>query len=121
MKKLLIAIALFGLNAQSATAASYRCSDEKTVLANFALSPVGSTVNLVVHSEGTKNQSYTGVCSSEEGAIELSLICQIMVSTDVRYEVRLYSIGGPDLFGSVTRWTMEGQGQQKHLPCRKTR
>ena len=50
MKNLLIVLSLFGLYAQFANAAPYRCSDEKTYLASFAISPASSKVNLVVKS-----------------------------------------------------------------------
>ncbi len=59
--------------------------------------------------QGDSYESHT--CGQEEGAIEASYACSFFSSTDSGYSVRIASIGSAALYGSVTPWTMTGEGK----------
>ncbi len=120
--KHLIVLALINSSAISAFAAkNIICVDKQfqdaTISANFKLKKSKSTVNLFIPTGETTGTTFSGVCLRDIGAIELAVTCNVMTSTDSGYEVKLFSIGGPSLYASVTPWSMAGKGQTIPLPC----
>ncbi len=74
-------------------------------------------VELFIPKDDTEGTTYTALCAKDKGAIELSLSCNVMTSTDSGYKVRLYSKGGSELTASVARWNMLGTQAPKNLAC----
>ncbi len=85
--------------------------------ATFTQGKVGTDVSLFVPAGETDGLRYSGACKNEEGAIEFSIICRVSVTSNSGYEVRLFSIGGPDLTASVTPWSPAGKGRSVSLHC----
>ncbi len=98
------------------------CVDRDLQDATFAatfqnLGTSDAKVELSVPTDESSVETYSGQCSSDEGAIELAVTCQIMTSTDSGYQVRLFSTGGSSLTASVTPWSMVGDGNTIVIPC----
>ncbi len=104
----------------SAQAAEVSCTDTGTkISARFInIESRNTQLELFVNNDDASSVSkYAGQCRSAPGAIELSLICNVMTSTDSGYEVRLYSTGGATLRASAKTWSMAGSGQVTPLKC----
>lgn len=74
-------------------------------------------VELFIPKDETEGSTYTALCSKDKTAIEFSVSCNVMTSTDSGYQVRLYSKGGAELTATVTRWNMIGSQKPKTLSC----
>lgn len=123
MKKFVV-LAVMSLSAVSAYAGRNvvcvdRDAQDSAFSANFELGASSSTVELFVPNGETSGEKLTGECRADEGALELSMTCDIMTSSDSGYEVHLFSIGGPALFATVTPWVMGGEKQIFTLTCGK--
>lgn len=92
---------------------------DSVTLARFTPARNGMTVRLFVPAGETAGNWVNGNCKWDTGAIETSYSCNIFTSTDSGYNVRLFSIGGSQLYASVQSWTMGGNGALQSLVCNK--
>ncbi|MDZ4661696.1 MAG: hypothetical protein SGJ18_08755 [Pseudomonadota bacterium] len=122
MKKVII-VAFVSLTAMSAFAADRKvlCVERNIQDAFYSadFNLMTPKVDLFIPSGETSGNIVSGECRRDEGAIELSLTCNVMTSSDSGYEVRLFSTGGRSLHSTVTPWSMAGKGETISLSCRR--
>ena len=94
-----------------------RSLQDASYSAAFTTGKAGTKISLFVPSGESDGQRYSGNCRSEQGSIELSLICTVKTTCHSGYEVRLFSIGGSELTASITPWSSAGQGKSITIPC----
>lgn len=120
MKNILLAIVLLASGSAFADM-NVSCVDQKAqdpqFSASFKLTQNSAKVDLFILSGETSGSTVSGECRSDDGAIELSITCSIMTSSDSGYEVRLFSIGGPSLHATITPWSMAGKFKTTVLSC----
>lgn len=120
MKKIMV-IVLMAL-CSSAFAREVICVDdfnsEAPTVAQFRnIGTKEAFVELFIPKAGNEGKTYTALCIKDKNSIELSVICNVMTSTDSGYQVRLYSKGGTELNASVTLWNIIGSQKPKILSC----
>ena len=115
MKYLLMVSCLF-LSVIASADQTIVCVDreirDSSYAAEFNLKQSVPTVELFILSG-----ALDGECQYDEGAIDLSLTCNVMTSTDSGYEVKLFSTGGSSLKATISSWNMAGKDEPISLPC----
>ncbi len=116
------AFLLLALVSQASFAKTITCRrnvQDSSTIVRFVNVGKATAVRLFVPAGETAGNWVEGRCKWDAGAIETSYTCNLFTSTDSGYNVRLFSIGGADLFASVQSWTMTGNGPLLQLKCGK--
>lgn len=92
---------------------------DSSIIAKFTLKEVGSKVDLSIPWGETNSKTFSGECKREEGAIELAVTCIVLATSDLGYEVKLFSIGGSSLFATVKALGMSPFVELISLRCDK--
>jgi hypothetical protein len=62
-------------------------------------------------------RSYTGMCAHEIGTDELSVTCNVRISFEEGWEIKLFSDGTSKLQASITVWNIAGAMPPVFVPC----
>jgi len=119
MRFAFLALALVSQVSFAKTITCRRHVQDSSTIVRFVNVGKAMTVRLFVPAGETAGNWVTGKCKWDTGAIETSYSCGIFTSTDSGYNVRLFSIGGAQLYASVQSWTMTGNGPLQQLTCDK--
>lgn len=87
-------------------------ADKSMTASFFDLGEQKSIVQLSV-----ANRTLKGACVSQQGAIELSVICNVLWNSDSGYKLKVFSIGGRMLVAQVAAWSMAGETEPQFLTC----
>ena len=125
MKNLIIvASLLFSSNVFAKPPQDVTCVDrnlqDATLVASFIeVGDSDARVKLLIPTDENSVKTYTGDCTQDTGSLEFAQTCSVQGPDDVGFVVRLFSMGGSDLFASVTPLTMAGPMPATNLPCDK--
>lgn len=119
MRFALIVLALVSQVSFAKTITCRRHVQDSSTIVRFVNVGKAMTARLFVPAGETAGNWVTGRCKSDTGAIETSYTCNLFTSTDSGYNVRLFSIGGSQLYASVQSWSRRGKGPLQQLSCDK--